>query len=110
MLEIPRGYASTSNSEAEAKRELVEETGLVADRFIAMGSVVPNSSVLATRVELFAAKCARLSGSAPIKDAREQCEFLWLSVLDTMDAVKDNRITDCITLSALLRAKLFGLI
>ena len=93
----------------EARRELLEETGLRPVELIDLGTIHPNSAVLATRIALYAATCE--PGEArPASDGSEQVELKWFASADAMRAVDTGEIADAITLSALLRARLRGLI
>jgi ADP-ribose pyrophosphatase len=109
VWEIPRGDGDTVDSGSEARRELLEETGLQLLELISLGSIHPNSAVLATRVELFAARCNPVP-SEPTFDGREQLEFKWFSIEEAIAAAGAGKISDAITLSALLRARLRNLI
>jgi ADP-ribose pyrophosphatase len=109
VWEIPRGYGDSADPAREARRELLEETGLQPLELIGLGSIHPNSAVFATRVELFVAKC-RPTRSKPTAGGREQLEFKWFSIEAAMTAVETGKISDAMTLSALLRARLRSLI
>jgi ADP-ribose pyrophosphatase len=109
VWEIPRGYGDGVDSASEARRELLEETGLQFLELISLGSIHPNSAVFTTRVELFAASCEPIH-SQPVVAGRERLEFRWFSVDEAMEAAKAGKISDAITLSALLRARLRSLI
>src|SRR5262245_49618672 len=109
VWEIPRGYGDSADPASEARRELLEETGLRPLHLIDLGTIHPNSAILATQVRLFAAQCkpARVK---PRGDGREQLQFRWLAIDEAMAAVEAGKIADAITLSALLRARLRRLI
>jgi ADP-ribose pyrophosphatase len=109
VWEIPRGYGDSADPAREARRELLEETGLQPLELIDLGSIHPNSGVLATRVELFAAKCGP-TRAKPTADGHEQLEFKWFSIEAVMTAAETDKISDAMTLSALLRARLRRLI
>jgi ADP-ribose pyrophosphatase len=107
--EIPRGYGDSADAAGEARRELLEETGLQPLELIDLGTIHPNSAVMATRIALYAAKCAP-GEPRPVSEGPEQVELKWFTVEDAMRAVDTGEIADAITLSALLRARLRGLI
>lgn len=109
VWEIPRGYGDSQDPVYEAIRELAEETGLRPRRMISLGVMHANSAILATQVELFAAECDPVPGK-PSKDPKEACEFQWFAVDDALKAAENAELTDGFTLSALLRARLKGLI
>lgn len=109
VWEIPRGYGDSADPASEARRELLEETGLQPVELVDLGTIHPNSAVLATRVGLFAAKC-KPAQAKPTIDGHEQLEFRWFAIEEAMTAVETGKISDAITLSALLRARLRSLI
>lgn len=54
--EIPHGFIEdVEQVETSAKRELKEETGLIASEMVSLGYITPDSGVLSARVQLFAA-------------------------------------------------------
>jgi ADP-ribose pyrophosphatase len=110
VWEIPRGYGDSADPAGEARRELLEETGLQPVELIDLGTIHPNSAILATRIALFAAKCEPAQAEPATTDGQEQLEFKWFAIEDAMTAVETGKIVDAITLSALLRARLRGLI
>jgi len=107
--EIPRGYGDAPDSAAEAGRELLEETGLSPLRLIDLGIIHPNAAIFATRVALFAAQCGPVPAERVV-DPREVVEFKWFAVEEAMAAAESGLISDAMTLSALLRARLRRLI
>jgi ADP-ribose pyrophosphatase len=109
VWEIPRGYGDSPDPPSEARRELLEETGLQPMELIDLGTIHPNSAVLATQVRLFGAKC-RPAQARPIIDEHGPLEFKWFAIDEAMTAVETGKISDAITLSALLRARLRSLI
>jgi ADP-ribose pyrophosphatase len=108
--EIPRGYGDSADPAREARRELLEETGLQPVELIELGTIHPNSAILATRIALYAARCQPAQAEPTATDGHEQLEFKWFAIEDAMTAVDTGKIADAITLSALLRARLRGLI
>ena len=109
LWEIPRGYGNTADSEREARRELLEETGLMAEKMTRLNEIFPNSAVLTTRITLFAAQCGTDRDMSTI-DTNEMCEFRWFSVEQAMSSIENGGIRDAITLSAVLSAKVRSLI
>ncbi len=109
VWEIPRGYGDSTNSSREAERELLEETGLQVLELTSLGLVHPNSAVCTTCIELFSAKCDPTPVRATL-GGTEQTEFKWFPIAEALTAVDTGFVTDATTLSALLRARLRGLI
>jgi 8-oxo-dGTP pyrophosphatase MutT (NUDIX family) len=59
LLGDPRGFAEKGEAPAEcARREFQEETGLTIrpEKMVNLGSVFPDSGILATHIELFTAR------------------------------------------------------
>ena len=103
VWEIPRGYSKSANVAEEARRELKEETGYSAKKLTALAIIHPNSAVLETHIELFAAECDT-EGAVPSKVDSEISEFKWFKLEDALKAVVSGKIKDAISLSALLHA------
>lgn len=110
VWEIPRGFGDSHDSEAEARRELLEETGRSADSLIALGVVHPNTGILASAVSLFAAVITRDVVDAMKSRTQEVTEFRWLSRSDVLNKVGDGTLTDVFTIAAIVRARHRGLI
>lgn len=106
MLEIPRGFGETDEPQNDAARELLEETGLIAERFEDLGIVHANSGLLSGHVCLYA---AHLSTTSSQPHDAEIDRFEWLALDTLLDRIRRNEITDGFTLAAVLRAQLFGL-
>ncbi|MBN0048496.1 NUDIX hydrolase [Streptomyces actuosus] len=108
VWELPRGFGETPDPETDAARELGEETGLSADTWVPLGTVVPNSGLSAGGVRLF---LARVNGHRNL-DAMdgEVDRFEWWPVSRLREAIATDEIRDGFTLAAFLRAELRGLL
>jgi ADP-ribose pyrophosphatase len=109
VWEIPRGFCDSDDAEANALRELHEETGLPAPRLKNLGPIHPNSGVLATTVFLFAALYDDAVPSSPT-DPAEISEFRWVSSSKALTDATSGQIKDAFTLAALFRALRSGLL
>ncbi|MDP2895616.1 MAG: NUDIX hydrolase [bacterium] len=109
LWEIPRGFAESGRPEEDALRELREETGLNARELVDLGTIHPNSGVLASEVQIFAAICDDWAQDRSITDG-EVAEFRWLPVERVLSLIKAGDITDAFTLCAVLRAKERGIV
>ena len=109
--EIPRGFGEGSDPRLDAVRELREETGLVIapDRLVPLGSMHPNSGLLASEVSLFAAPFDSPVAARP-EDEDEVTDFSWVPTATVLDAIRRDELRDGFTQVALLRAQLAGLI
>lgn len=105
FIEAPKGFVEPGEDEATAAlRELVEETGLVCDRsdLVALGSVTPEASTLATRTKLFAAlRCRPSAGKIEDEVGLGGLDFITLERVRVMAA--GDEIEDATTVSALYR-------
>jgi ADP-ribose pyrophosphatase len=108
VWEIPRGSGDSEDVEHEARRELLDETGLVPRDLIPLGLMHADTSMIATGIALFAAHCDPVEGRS--NDPREPCEFEWKRIEDVFKAAEVGEIVDSYSLSALLRARLKGLV
>jgi 8-oxo-dGTP pyrophosphatase MutT (NUDIX family) len=99
-LEIPAGIRDhDGESELDcAKRELSEETGLGAERWVELRTVYPSPGFLDERVTLFEA--TGLAEAAAEPDEDEQIEIVRLPLGEIEQALP--RVTDAKTLVALL--------
>ena len=101
--EVPAGtLAKGEDPVAGAKRELAEETGLIADQLEALG-VVHGSAILTGRAHLFLARGIRESDRHP--EAYEQdMEVLRLPFREAFESALGNQIAHAGSVTALLRA------
>ncbi len=102
-LEIPRGGASGSETVREcALRELKEETGYEAslDSIEFIGAIRPNTAILTSRINVFAALLPK--GSLPIQERDDESVGLrWMTMMEIHSAIREGLIEDSFTLSAL---------
>ncbi|NGX46275.1 MAG: ADP-ribose pyrophosphatase [Chlamydiae bacterium] len=77
-LEVPRGFASAGESPEEAaRRELVEETGLTADKLHFLGEMASDSGTSSALVKLFMAEVsAQIAATPEDSEAVEEIVFL----------------------------------
>lgn len=104
MLELPRGSAKDSETSVDcAVRELMEESGLVinAEDVIKLGTVCPNSGVMASDVGVFFAKVE--SDQKPINTHADGIkEAVFIQKNKVLDMIRANEITDAFSLAALM--------
>lgn len=100
--ELPRGYSEKElTGQENAERELKEETGLAARRLQKVGEVFPNTGVLSTLIEVFAARELRGSlGELPLSEAIS--DFRFFTHRDLSRMVRQGELRDGVTLAALL--------
>jgi len=111
QIEIPRGFSKTENTWQEAIRELTEETGINSDEveIFRLGHIYPNSGVLSTKVELFAADYKKHDPAAYI-NKEESFSFDWFSRDNIMNMIQEDKIMDAFTLSSILKLQIASFI
>lgn len=103
VLEIPAGKLDTRDEEplSAAKRELREETGLVASRWTELGVTIPSVAILSERITVYAAEGLSYAATAPDED-----EFLILERMPfdkLLALVLSGKIEDSKTQVAVLK-------
>jgi 8-oxo-dGTP pyrophosphatase MutT (NUDIX family) len=92
-LEIPGGAVDPGEApEVAARRELEEETGLVADELVAIGAVRPNPAFLSNTCWTYLALGCREGGTASPDPTEELA--VHLTTLDGFTALIDERRID----------------
>lgn len=105
IWELPAGCLEPGEPVlATAQRELAEETGLVAEDWYELGSLVTTPGFCNEVLHLFAA--SDLSKTATNFDAEEQIESHWLSVADAERKIATGVIRDAKTIALLYRLRL----
>jgi 8-oxo-dGTP pyrophosphatase MutT (NUDIX family) len=109
--EIPRGFGGEGGAVVQALIELREETGIIAPAkdLIDLGTIYPNSGLLASEVQLFALITDSL-GSRTTGTDLEVTEFDWFPISEVLSLANSGVILDSFTLSALLKAAVRGLV
>jgi 8-oxo-dGDP phosphatase len=102
--EIPEGGGDPQRApEAEMARELAEETGLVAGRLTPLGALHTSNSVTDELGLLYLAE--DLTEGTPRPEPTEQLVRWRLPFAEAVDLAHDGRITDSMSVAALLRAE-----
>jgi ADP-ribose pyrophosphatase len=105
FLELPAGKIDAGEAiETTARRELLEETGYVADRWSHLGVMHPCIGYSNERIEIFLARGLR-KVAEPSLDHNEFLDVLTLPLGESISAVRDGRITDAKTITALFWAE-----
>jgi ADP-ribose pyrophosphatase len=101
FLEIPAGKIDPGEAHLDtAKRELLEETGYVAEEWTRIGVIHTAIAFTDEAIELFTAKKLTLKGRQ--LDAGEFLETQLLEFQEALKMIRDGRITDAKTVAALL--------
>lgn len=101
--EIPEGGCPLGSSPlATASRELLEETGLSAKSWAKLMGLHTSNSVTDERAEVFLAMSLS-QGEADLEPTEQDIEVLRLPLAEAITMAMDGRITDAISVSALLK-------
>lgn len=105
FLELPAGKIDRGEDIlATARRELLEETGHVADDWRYLGVMHPCIGYSDERIEIFLARGVRRVSGQQL-DAGEFLDVLTLTLEAALDAVDAGEITDAKTITALFHAE-----
>lgn len=104
LLELPAGRLDPAEDpETCGRRELLEETGLVAGSFHPLGFIHSSPGVFDEVVHLFVATDLTQMAAQPEDD--EQIEPVRLPLSDARAMARDGRISDAKTIAALFRTE-----
>jgi ADP-ribose pyrophosphatase len=102
-LEIPAGKLDVGEDPAVcAARELVEETGLVADEMVPIAVSAGSVGFCDERTRIFLARGLRQDEARP--DEGELVDVVWLPVMDMVEAIREGLIEDSKTIIAVFAA------
>ena len=109
LLEIPAGKMDHGPEDAAecGKRELKEETGCTAGRFVPLGAMSPSPGFLTEVTYLFAALDLEEGEMQPDED--EFVEVVRLPLAEVAAMIERDEIRDAKTIAAMYRAKLKNL-
>ena len=103
MLELPAGRLSPGeHPEICGRRELLEETGLSAERFLSLGSIHPTPGICDERIHLFLA--TGLTQGDSDQEVYEEIETVRITFSEALALAESSAITDSKTVVALFRA------
>jgi ADP-ribose pyrophosphatase len=101
FIEVPAGKLDPGEPHLDtAKRELLEETGYVAAQWTRVGVIHTAIAYTDEAIEIFLAR--KLEARERKLDAGEFLEIFTVPFADAVEMIRDGRITDAKTVSALL--------
>ena len=103
LLELPAGRLSPGESpEICGRRELLEETGISAERFESLGFIHPTPGICDERIYLYLA--TGLTQGETNQEAYEDIETIRIPFAEALTLAKSGAITDSKTVVAFFRA------
>jgi ADP-ribose pyrophosphatase len=107
FIEVPAGKVDPGEPHLDtAKRELLEETGYTALEWRRIGVIHTAIAYTDEGIEIFLAR--KLTLQERKLDAGEFLELLLVNFAEAIQMIRDGRITDAKTVSALLLVEKFG--
>ncbi len=104
LLELPAGRLSPNEEPAACgRRELAEETGLMADRLVPLGTLLSSPGVFDEVIHLFLAT-GLIQGEAG-QEEYEDIECVRVPFAEALAMARDGRISDGKTIAVLFRAQ-----
>lgn len=102
-LELPSGHVDKGESPEDAiRRELLEETGFVADRVELLGTLVPDVGRLTNRLWCFFAEATRRAGNSV--QPEKGLTVVELSAREAIERTIDGTVDHALNLAALFLA------
>jgi ADP-ribose pyrophosphatase len=102
LWELPAGRIDPGeNALQAAKRELREETGCRAKKFIKLAAFYPSPGFLAEKMTIYLAKEITLGQAEPMEDERIQTR--WFTAKEIDELIRSRKILDAKTMIGFLR-------
>jgi ADP-ribose pyrophosphatase len=105
VMEIPAGKFEEDEISPQdaARRELLEETGLAAERIVDLGEILPSPGYTDERIKLFAAEGLTEGDRHPDGAEEEASVVSRISLGEALEMIESGQIRDAKTVVALLR-------
>ncbi len=103
--EIPAGKLEEDESSPveTARRELLEETGLRAERLVDLGEILPSPGYTDELIKLFAAEGLTQGERRPDGAEEQAAQVIRVEIGAALDMIESGKIRDAKTVVALLR-------
>jgi ADP-ribose pyrophosphatase len=103
LLELPAGRRDPGEEPVDCgRRELLEETGLIAEELESLGILYSSPGVFDEIIHLYMGR--RLTQGEASNEAYEDIETIRIPFAEALQMVEDGRISDGKTIAALYRA------
>jgi len=100
LWEVPAGRIEHGENPLEtAKRELLEEAGIIANRWHPLGSFFPSPGICDERISLFVACDITMANTT--HESTEFIEIHWLPLSEAINHVRQDKVFDAKTMIAL---------
>ncbi len=104
-IEVPAGGSDGEAPEVAAQRELLEETGYVAEEWVHLGTMNALNGIADAPEHVFLARGLARAHDAADAQAEEGIETVsWVPLTDVLAMIADGRITDGETIAAVTYA------
>jgi len=103
VMELPAGKLTHGDPLLTAQTELLEEAGLTATRWQALGVIYSSPGVFTEIIHLYLAQGLTLTANSPEPD--EDIEVCWWPLSQALAAAKDGTLVDAKTIIGLMRAE-----
>lgn len=102
-IELPRGFSDgDKTAQGNAENEIFEELGVSTTKIAYLGNVVSNTGLSGGLVHIFICEIESVGNLSVDEGIKETIQ---LSLLEAEEYIKQNRIRDCFTLSAICKLK-----
>lgn len=102
LWELPAGRIDPGETALQgAKRELREETGCRAKKFLKLAEFYPSPGFLAEKMTIFLAKEVTIGEAQPMED--ERIETRWFTAKEIDELIRSRKILDAKTMIGFLR-------
>lgn len=108
-IELPKGHADDQDLIDAAKRELLEETGFVANNWVELGVIYDGNGIGELPGTIFVAKDLKKKDTPKEMDNESISEVLKCSIKQVRQMITAGEITDTSTISSFAKADYSGI-
>ena len=108
--ELPRGFGVSADPLETGRMELAEELGIREAAWSRLGPLYANTGLIATPIVVVVARIPHDRDAAVVPGHEGISRHRWWSTVDLATAIADGTMRDGITIAALCRASLAGVV